>query len=66
MGTPARGPQRLHATVVNILGQPDVKDRITSLGFEIVASSPAEFAAQIKREVAKWSKVVKDAGITVE
>ena len=65
-GTSQAIVQRLHATVVNILGQPDVKDRITSLGFEIVASSPAEFAAQIKREVAKWSKVVKDAGITVE
>jgi len=59
-GTSQAIVQRLHATVVNILGQPDVKDRITSLGFEIVASSPAEFAAQIRREVEngqKWSRM---------
>ncbi len=36
------------------------------LGYDIVASSPDELAAQIRSEVAKWSKLVKDAGITVE
>ena len=65
-GTSAAIVQRLHSTTVTILTQPDVKERITMLGFDIVASSPAEFAAQIRREVAKWTKVVKDAGITVQ
>jgi tripartite-type tricarboxylate transporter receptor subunit TctC len=36
------------------------------LGYEIHASPPRELAAQIRAEVAKWSKVVKDAGIKVE
>ena len=49
-----------------VLGQPDVKEKIVGLGFDIVASTPEQFAAQIKGEVAKWSKVVKDAGIKVE
>ncbi|MGH8616579.1 MAG: Bug family tripartite tricarboxylate transporter substrate binding protein [Burkholderiales bacterium] len=65
-GTPAAVVQRLHADVVKILTQPETRDRISSLGFEIVASSPKEFAAQIRLEVAKWTKVVKEAGVKVE
>ena len=65
-GTPAAVIQRLHADVVKILAQPDTRERISALGFDIIASSPKEFAAQIKAEVVKWTKVVKDAGIKVE
>ena len=46
--------------------QPEVKDRILGLGFDIIASTPEQFTVQIKAEVAKWGKVVKDAGIKVE
>ncbi len=65
-GTPAAIVQRLHADVVKILSQPETRDRISALGFEIVASSPKEFAAQIRAEVAKWTKVVREAGVKVE
>ncbi len=65
-GTSQAIVRRLHDAVVKIMAQPDVKERVTSLGYDIVASSPGELAAQIRSEVAKWSKVVKDAGITVE
>ncbi len=65
-GTPAAVVRRLHADVVKILAQPETRDRISALGFDIIASSPREFAAQIKVEVAKWAKVVKEAGIKVE
>jgi tripartite-type tricarboxylate transporter receptor subunit TctC len=65
-GTPAPVVQRLHADVVKILAQPETRDRISALGFDIIASSPKEFAAQIKTEVVKWAKVVKEAGIKVE
>lgn len=65
-GTPAAVVRRLHADVVKILAQPETRDRISALGFNIIASSPQEFAAQIKVEVAKWAKVVKEAGIKVE
>jgi len=58
--------QRLQSEISRILAQPDTKEKIIGLGFDIVASSPEQFAAQIKSEVAKWSKVVKDAGIKVE
>lgn len=65
-GTPAAVVRRLHADVVKVLAQPDTRERISALGFDIIASSPQEFAAQIKTEVAKWTKVVKEAGIKVE
>ena len=49
---------------VNVLSQPDaeLRERLAGLGFNIVASSPQEFAQQIRIEVAKWTKVIKDAG----
>ena len=65
-GTPPAIVQRLHAAIVRIMAQPDVKERVSSLGYDIIANSPRELAAQIRSEVTKWSKVVNDAGITVE
>ena len=65
-GTPKAVVQKLHSEIARILSQPDVKERVVALGFDIVASTPAEFTAQIKNEVTKWSKVVKDAAIKVE
>jgi tripartite-type tricarboxylate transporter receptor subunit TctC len=65
-GTPAAVVQRLHDDVIRILAQPETRDRISGLGFDIIGSSPKEFAAQIRLEVAKWTKVVKEAGIKVE
>ena len=45
---------------------PDVKARVHDMGFEIVNSTPQEFAAQIKEEVAKWGKVIKAANLKVD
>lgn len=56
---------KLHGQVVRIIAQPDVKSRVEGLGFDIIGSSPAEFAAQIRVEVEKWTQVVKAAGIKV-
>lgn len=64
-GTPKAIVDRLHGQVVKMMAQPDVKSRVEGLGFDIIASSPAEFAAQVKVEVEKWTRVVKAAGIKV-
>ena len=64
-GTPKAIVDRLHGQVVKMMALPDVKSRVEGLGFDIIASSPAEFAAQVKVEVEKWTKVVKAAGIKV-
>ena len=64
-GTPKAVVDRLHGQVVKMMAQPDVRSRVEGLGFDIIASSPAQFAAQVKVEVEKWTKVVKAAGIKV-
>jgi tripartite-type tricarboxylate transporter receptor subunit TctC len=64
-GTPKAIVDRLHREVVKMIALKDVRDRVEGLGFDIIGSSPAEFTAQIKVEVAKWTRVVKAAGIKV-
>jgi tripartite-type tricarboxylate transporter receptor subunit TctC len=56
----------LHREIVAVLALPDVKERLATLGFEIVASTPKEFAALIPKEIARWDKVVRDANIKVQ
>ena len=54
----------LHATVVKVLQEPAIRDRFLRDGAEPTPSaSPEEFAALIKVELARWMKVVKEAGI---
>ena len=52
--------------VVAALAIPDVKERLTVLGADGVGDTPQHFSAFIKADIAKWSKVVKAAGIKVE
>jgi len=65
-GTPKEIVQRLNAEIVKILKLPDVRERLEALGLEPVGSTPDEFAAFQKAEIAKWAKVVKDAKITAD
>ncbi len=65
-GTPKDIVGLLHREIVKIVALPDVKDRLAVLGFEAVGNSPEEFAAQIKRELPKWAKVVREANIKAE
>ena len=67
---PARTPQPiialLHREVVGAMREPDVKDKLNTLGFEEVLNTPDEFAARIKTEIAKWAKVIRAANIRIE
>ena len=62
-GTPPAIVAKLHGEVVRIMALPDVKQRMADLGADISANTPQQFALQIKREVTRWSKVIKDAQI---
>ena len=70
MVAPAKTPvaivQRLHAAVVSALKAPEVREQMTRQGLEPIGSTPAEFAAHLKREVARWARVVKEAGIKAD
>jgi tripartite-type tricarboxylate transporter receptor subunit TctC len=57
---------RLNAEIVKALKLPDVRERLTGLGAEIVGSTPEQFAAFQKADMAKWAKVVKESGAKIE
>ena len=65
-GTPKATVDKISQEVQRILAQPDIRERIASQGFDIIASTPEQFAAQIKVEVEKWGKVIRSAGIKVD
>lgn len=61
-GTPKPVVAKLHAEIVKILRAPDVIDRLTRDGAEVVASTPGEFEKFLRADVVKWAKVVKASG----
>jgi tripartite-type tricarboxylate transporter receptor subunit TctC len=63
-GTPAAIVDLLNREVVKALHQPDVQEKCKQVGLDIVADSPAEFAAYIRKEVDRWQKVIVDAKIS--
>ncbi len=67
---PARTPkaivERLHREIVKALHSPEVERRLQAEGSEIGGIPPEAFAAYIRKEIAKWTRVVKEAGIRVE
>jgi tripartite-type tricarboxylate transporter receptor subunit TctC len=62
-GTPAAIVDKLHAEVVKILADPAIKAKADASGLFPATTTPAEFAAFIRREAARWSTVVKETGI---
>ena len=65
-GTSPAIVKTIHSQTVNMLAQPDVKERLARLGAEAVGNSPAEFAAFIRAEIGKWARIVKQAGLKAQ
>ena len=65
-GTPKDVVIKLNVEIVKALQLPDVKERLTSQGFETRTSTPDEFAAYIKSEIVKWAAIVKASGAKVD
>ena len=67
---PARTPSdvvaKIHQSVVGVLGQDDVRQRLTGMGIEIVGGSPDALARHIRAEIPKWAKVIKQSGARVD
>ncbi|HVJ11857.1 MAG TPA: tripartite tricarboxylate transporter substrate binding protein [Burkholderiales bacterium] len=64
-GSPKAVVDKLNADTVKALADPDVKKRFADLGVEAVSSTPEQFAAFIKDEMAKYAKLIKEANIKV-
>jgi tripartite-type tricarboxylate transporter receptor subunit TctC len=65
-GLPGDIVQRLNTEIVRILKQPDVAEKLSSLGADIVGSSPEEFDRYLRAEIAKWGKVARDNNIRLD
>ncbi|HFL5746981.1 TPA: Bug family tripartite tricarboxylate transporter substrate binding protein [Stenotrophomonas maltophilia] len=65
-GTPKPVLDKLHAALIKVLNQADVKKKIAEQGGDVVAETPEQFAAFIKAESVKWGKVVKESGATAD
>jgi tripartite-type tricarboxylate transporter receptor subunit TctC len=70
MFVPAKTPQtiidRLNKATVNVLAQPEVKEKLLGQGAEAVGDTPAQLSGVVKKEIAKWKQVVKTANIKVD
>jgi tripartite-type tricarboxylate transporter receptor subunit TctC len=65
-GTPAALVNRLSADIRKALAAPDVVQRLASLGSEPGGNTPAEFAAYVKADHARWARVVQAVGLKAE
>ena len=55
--------KKLHDEIIAILATPDMTERVRTLGYDVLASTPEDFGAQIRNDVVRWAEVVKKADI---
>ena len=65
-GTPDPIIRKLHEMIAGIVNMPDINEQLSSQGADPVGSSPEEFGEYMRKETAKWAKVVKASGIRLE
>jgi tripartite-type tricarboxylate transporter receptor subunit TctC len=64
--TPKEIVARLNGVLVKALQSADVREKLASQGAEAIANTPEQFTEQMKRDIAKWAKVVRDANIRLD
>lgn len=65
-GTPEPVVSRLSADIAQGMQQPEVRDRLTKMGYEVTSTTPDQMAEMIRAEIPKWARVVKAAGVRVD
>lgn len=65
-GTPPRVVERLNQALVAVLNTNDIRKLVMAQGSDVVASSPAEFAATLRAEIARWGTLIKTKGLKEE
>ncbi len=58
--------KKLHDEIIAIIATPEMKERIKTLGYDLVESSPEEFGKELKSDLDRWGPVAKKAGISVK
>ncbi|NBR29692.1 MAG: tripartite tricarboxylate transporter substrate binding protein, partial [Betaproteobacteria bacterium] len=64
--TPADIVRRLNAEIVKAVASPELREQYAALGATQVSNTPEEFAAMLKRDIAKWSKIARDTKIEMQ
>jgi tripartite-type tricarboxylate transporter receptor subunit TctC len=62
-GTPKEIVAKINGELVRMVNAPEVRTRMSHEGADPVGSTPDQFAARVRSEIIKWSKVSKDAGL---
>src|SRR5262249_53378228 len=62
-GTPRDIVERLNHELVRIIALPDVKEKLTFIGYTAETDTPDQFAAMMKAEIEQWAKVIRDSKI---
>lgn len=65
-GTPPVIVSRLHSEIIKVLAQPEIRDRIAGEGAEVVGDTPAQFAAFLKSDIARWAPLIKQSGAQLD
>jgi tripartite-type tricarboxylate transporter receptor subunit TctC len=66
VGTPRPIVAKINAAIAKARDLPDIRQRMTELGFTPEGGSPEDFGAFVKRDLARWQKVVQETGVKVE
>jgi len=65
-GTPRTVIRAIQGEVVKVLALPDVKEKMFGLGLEVTSSTPEKLDELVRADIAKWTRVVKEAGVKGE
>jgi tripartite-type tricarboxylate transporter receptor subunit TctC len=65
-GTPRAVITRLNAELVKVMHAPELKEKLAAMGTDPLTSTPEEFAAYIKSEIAKWGDVIRKSGLKAD
>jgi len=65
-GTPQEIVLKLNAEILKVLRMPEVKQRLATLGIDVMGTTPEQYAEAIRAKIQKYAKLVKDAGLHVD
>jgi len=65
-GTPRPVLMKLNSDFAKVMADPVIKQRLSESGFEPQTSTPEEFAAYMKSEIAKWAKVIRESNVSLD